>query len=279
MIKITECKNNRMLKEIYHRIRRLVSSKKKTPKRVYEDDVYIVSYPKSGNTWIRFLIGNYVTGNEFNFDNYNSLIPDIHYNPNQCGNLERPRFIKSHFSYVKKYPNVIYIVRDGRDVAVSYYHYSIKMGNIDKSVKFTGFMDEFNSGSVGPCRAWGKHVESWIGKDEDSILVVRYEDLLEDASTQLRRILSFVDIEVRQPDLQRAVKASNFENMKSMEEKQQQKEGENFPGKGSADEGKRFMRKGERGDWQDWFDEELLHEFESTHRAGLKYGGYPVYSQ
>ena len=268
-----------MIRKLYNKISSILSTKRNTPKKTYEDDVYIVSYPKSGNTWVRFLVGNYITGNKLNFENYNYVIPDIHYNPNQCKNIERPRFIKSHFSYKKKYPKVVYIVRDGRDVAVSYYNYLIKMGNIGRGTTFTRFMDDFNSGSVGQYGVWSEHVESWIEKNRNNILAVRYEDLLADASTQLRRILSFADIEVRKSDLQKAVEASKFENMKKMEEEQNQKEGKNFPGKGSADEEKRFMRKGERGDWQDWFDEELLREFESTHRAGLICGEYPVYSQ
>ena len=48
---------------------------------VFDDDIFITSYPKSGNTWLRFLIGYLVHGNTFTgFNNIEEKIPDIYVN-------------------------------------------------------------------------------------------------------------------------------------------------------------------------------------------------------
>ena len=118
------------------------------PDTIYPDDTFIVSYPKSGNTWMRFLIGNYLTGNECSFENCHLITPDIHMNPEQCEKIDRPRFIKSHAPFLPQYPKVVYIVRDVRDVVVSYYHHALKHGSREESTSLEYFVDEFNQGNI-----------------------------------------------------------------------------------------------------------------------------------
>src|ERR1044072_8130331 len=93
-----------------------------------ENDVWIVSYPKSGNTWTRFLIGNLVASPEVvDWSNIERHVPDIYFNSDpQLGKLPRPRYFKSHEAYRPEYRRVVFIVRDPRDVAVSYYHFARK---------------------------------------------------------------------------------------------------------------------------------------------------------
>src|SRR5881227_2930975 len=81
---------------------------------VYPDDVFLVSYPRSGNTWIRFLIGNLIYPNDpVTFANLEQRIPSIYTYPNHV--LRRlPRVLKSHEVFDPRYPRVIYIVRDPR---------------------------------------------------------------------------------------------------------------------------------------------------------------------
>src|SRR5438034_5257902 len=94
---------------------------------VHPNDVFLVSYPRSGNTWIRFLIGNLAYPDDpVTFANIEHRIPSIYTYPNRV--LRRlPRILKSHEAFDPRYPRVIYIVRDPRDVAVSFYHFNIKM--------------------------------------------------------------------------------------------------------------------------------------------------------
>jgi len=96
--------------------------------RTFPDDTFIVSYPKSGNTWTRFLVASLIHNQEpMTFLKADKVIPSIDTQSRRYfKSLPRPRVIKSHFPFDPTYKRVIYIVRDPKDVAVSQYHYQIK---------------------------------------------------------------------------------------------------------------------------------------------------------
>ena len=80
--------------------------------QVFDDDVFLVSYPRSGNTWARFLIGNAMNPDDpVTFANLELRVPSIYTFPDRVlrGLL---RILKSHDVYDPRYPRVIYIVRD-----------------------------------------------------------------------------------------------------------------------------------------------------------------------
>ncbi len=87
---------------------------------VYPDDTFIVSYPRSGNTWARFLVANPVYAEQpVTFANIERLIPDCEAMASRyVKRVPRPRIIKSHEYFDPRYKRVIYIVRDPRDVAL-----------------------------------------------------------------------------------------------------------------------------------------------------------------
>src|SRR6476646_4264045 len=95
---------------------------------VYADDTFVVSYPRSGNTWTRFLIANLLHPDlNVSFTNIEKLIPDTSSQSNRAlKRTPRPRIIKTHEYFDHRYPKVIYIVRDPRDVVLSYYDFQRK---------------------------------------------------------------------------------------------------------------------------------------------------------
>src|ERR1039458_10178071 len=94
---------------------------------VFPDDTFIVSYPKSGNTWTRFLIGNLLCEDEVDLSNINERVPDPEAASKRfLKRLPRPRVLKSHQAFDPRYERVLFIVRDPRDIALSKYHFDIK---------------------------------------------------------------------------------------------------------------------------------------------------------
>ena len=97
---------------------------------VYPDDTFIISYPRSGSTWTRFLAANLVYPNEkVTFVNLDQLVPATAVSSrHSLKSARRPRIIKSHNYYDHRYPRVVYVVRDPRDVVLSEYRFILKAG-------------------------------------------------------------------------------------------------------------------------------------------------------
>jgi hypothetical protein len=227
-----------------------------TPSTVHGDDVYLASYPKSGNAFLSQLICNYTESEDANcFEGLRQHLPDIHMNPEARDEIDRPRFIKSHAAVNDIYPKVVYIVRDGRQITVSYYYYLRRKDTIDADLPFEAFVRQLSKGTV-PFGSWHDHVAGWL--DRDDVLVVRYEDLLDDTQDELERIIEFAGLEVDSDRAAAAVEASRYEKLKKRQEKRLER-GEINP----SDAG---LRGGKKKDWQDHFSE-ALHE-ESLEQNG-----------
>jgi len=192
---------------------------------VYPDDTFLVSYPRSGNTWTRFLIANLVhPGGDVSFANIERLIPDTLSQSNKTlKGTPRPRIIKSHQYFDPRYPKTIYIVRDPRDVALSYYGYNRRYMHIDDSVRLEAFVDGFVSGRVIPGSAtWAEHVASWVYTrgGNASFLLLRYEEMLRSTMTVLERIANFLGIDPEPARLQMAIDLSSVNRMRKLEKLQ-----------------------------------------------------------
>lgn len=252
-------------------INKLLEKKQKRFPRLYKDDIFLVSYPKSGNTWVRFILANYLTNNNCDFINSHLIIPDIHFNPEELRNITiRPRFIKSHNNYTSRYKRVIYIVRDGRDVAVSYYFHLIKYYQINPDTSFKDYLQEFNAGHLNNYGSWSSHVKSWTRNKAKDFLLIKYEDLKSNTYREVSKILDFSGLEIVPIKLQESIRASSFENMKIMENLQN-----NFTELlSNSNQNISFVRKGLVGDWKNMFQEEDTKLFKKNHADVLKSFNY-----
>jgi hypothetical protein len=192
---------------------------------VFPDDVFLVSYPKSGNTWARFLLANLVYPHQqIDFSTINHLTPDAEaLSVRQLARTPRPRIIKSHQYFDPRYRRVIYIVRDPRDVVLSEYHFNIKRGLIGENYPMEKFVVRIlQSDTEQAYGTWAENVASWLyvrGSDP-GFLLVRYEDLESDGMRELTRIAEFLGIA---PDTQRltlALERSSANRMRELERKQ-----------------------------------------------------------
>ena len=193
---------------------------------VRPDDTFIVSYPRSGNTWTRFLIANLLHPDKsVTFANIEQLIPDAEAQSSRyMKRVRSPRVIKSHQYFDHRYCKVIYIVRDPRDVAVSYYQFARKYRSVQDGSSLESFVSDFvrgrlNSASWG---TWGENVGTWTAArhGKESFLLLRYEDLIAGATIELKRLAQFLGIDVSLQHLLDAVNRSSADRMRDLEKTQ-----------------------------------------------------------
>lgn len=218
---------------------------------VFPDDVFIASYPKSGNTWVRFLVANYLAqqnGIKVGFVNIENLVPDIYQSSDKkLLGIPAPRILKSHEVFDPRYKNVIYIIRNPLDVFTSYYYFSIKTGQIPEDTSASHYFDVFISNGIADFGTWYENVSSWTIAGDRKSLVIKYEDLLNDPYTSLENIVTHLGYDVDAERISAAINASSFEKMGKME-KEQSKDWK--PVK-NTDQNIPFVRSGKSGGWKD----------------------------
>lgn len=259
----------RFLSKLYSNIFEKSGERRITvPSPLYPDDIFLVSYPKSGSTWVRFILTHLIlseSDDPVDFATVQEVTPDIHM-VGSYGislNVQRPRVIKSHAAFTPHYPKVVYLVRDGRDVAVSFYYHQKKMSG------YHGTFRDFIEAGCNHRPAWSEHVNSWLYQDHKiPLLCIRYEDLLANGPDQIRKLCSFCGIDATDDKITRALRLSEFNRLKRLE----QEEGLGYVNQG--DTNYRFIRKGEKGDWESHFDAESKEVFKRRHQTTLERLGY-----
>jgi len=252
----------------------LMETKRGRYPTVFPDDIFVVSYPKSGSTWMRFLIGNLLYQDEpITFSNIELKVPDIYQNSNRkLLQISSPRILKSHEYFDPRYKKVIYIVRDPRDIAVSYYYHCIKFRIINEEVKIDRFLNQFIEGKIDNFGSWGKNVGSWLGarKGDPDFLFLRYEDIINDTADALKKIAIHLEINVTDESIVRAVELSSFDRMKKLE-KRQSKEWK--PTK-KSNKNLSFVRKGQYGGWINELPKEESEKIEKVWKNLMLMFGY-----
>jgi hypothetical protein len=243
---------------------------------VRSDDTFVVSYPKSGNTWQRFLIANLVRPDErISFLNINRFVPDVYQTPEEeLANYPSPRILKSHDAFSPRFPRSIYITRDPRSVAVSTFHFRVARGRLRPDEPLDELVRAFAKGTVLGKLAqlqigsWAENVMSWVSQVDQgnpSVLLLRYEDLKADTVGELRRVASFLRIPSSDAVLRSAVENSSFERLQEFEQELDKVD----PRKDWA-AGSRFIRKGALDEWKQVFSPEqnemICAAFEQTMR-------------
>jgi hypothetical protein len=187
------------------------------------NDVILASYQKTGNTWLKFLLADILTGAEPDFERSERAIPLL--GRPAAGAAPLPgggHLWKSHEPYSplfrRRCARAIYLVRDARDVAISEYHFLQRKG------RFAGdlgsFLDVFLAGRADGYGSWDDHVASftagWRGT-ADARIVVRYEDMLADCAGTLATVLRFLAIAAAPERVALAVERNSFAGMRAKE--------------------------------------------------------------
>ena len=239
-----------------------------------ENDVLLASFPRSGNTWIMNLLmylgilvlEQYVHGLHIDRpvdmpDEPSEYIPALKKLKSVVGN-ERARYrvVKSHEQYQHNFRKSIYVIRDGRDVMVSYYYYSKRFNHFESS-----FLDFLNR-SPSPAREWAAHVQSWISHPKSAIFLTRYENLLRDPFKEVQGILSFLGETRSFSDISTAISHCSFEKLAGHESAAKPNP--------TPDPNLNFFRRGTAGDWKVFFSSEHILKFKEEANWMLLKLGY-----
>jgi len=255
------------------RIKRLLA-KRRFYASIRPSDVFLVAYPKSGTTWLGFMVANFLKRNPNEEVNLaaEGYIPDInskygkHVPLRKYDSIPSPRFFRVHASYDASLPKVVYVLRDPRDALVSYWHFK-KL--VDRNGPPT-IKELVRTDDDWVC-SWDQHVAGWLFEHQHpQLLVVRYEDMHRNAAAALKAVLDFAGLPCRPADIESAVEASRFENMRKAEEK--------FGlGTPVADPTERFVRRGKIGSWKEELTGDDLRALEERFgETMVKVGYHPV---
>jgi hypothetical protein len=232
---------------------------------VFPDDTFIVSYPRSGSTWIRRLLVSIIRPDiEPSLKNIEEFIPDIHaYTNEELLHCKRPRVLKSHHSYTPYYPRVVYLLRDGRDVAVSYYDFFKVTHHYEGT--FSEFVELMLEGDSLGFGCWQNHVSSWVaGAGNIPFLVIKYEQLENQGVETLREVVDFLDIEADESLLKHAYRKCDFAYVQ-----RDVRENSRYYHKGY-----RGGVKGSSGAWKVTFSEKDLEYFWEKASEVMELAGY-----
>ncbi|XP_075212042.1 luciferin sulfotransferase-like [Lycorma delicatula] len=261
---------------------------------VRPDDVWVISYPKCGTTWTQEMV--WLIGNDCDFalaknrlllqrfpfleavsiisqepeeseDDDNVLCADT---ITFADELPSPRYIKSHLPtrllpqeiWIKK-PKIIYVTRDPKDAAVSYYHHHRLWNGYTGS--YETFMEGFLEDKLVYSPFWEHVIEYKKLENEPHVLINSYEEMKQDLPGVIRRTAQFMGKDLSDEQVSELAHHLSFKEMKvnsainGEEFIKEVKEKHEMP---IEDPELTFIRKGEVGGWRKEMSEKLVEKFE-----------------
>ena len=235
-------------------------------------DAMVCAYPKSGSTWLRFMLYEALTGEPAGFGSVNRGIPD----PKAREGARRllpggGRVFVSHDRYCPSGSRVVYMVRDVRDVLLSEYRGQLRTGDFNGDL--ATFLGRFLDGRVNYYGSWMQHVSFWLsGRQvpQEGLFVVRYESLRRDPASVLAKTLEFLGARVEPSTVAQAVENNSLERMRAKEEE--------APSGAirTIDPGLHFVGQGLAGGWRQALTKTQARRIESDAREELSRLGYPL---
>ncbi|XP_070558520.1 sulfotransferase 1B1-like isoform X2 [Ptychodera flava] len=242
---------------------------------VREDDVFIISYPKSGTTWMQQIVALIL--NNDNLDRVRDtpmtkLVPFLEITRGGVPQHEyitsmpesSPRAINTHLAdhilppqIWQKKPKIIYVARNPKDIMVSYYEFKLH-----DAMTWDEWFDRFLAGEV--CfGSWFELVPNWLKRrQEPNLCLCLYEDMHQNLRENVQRVARFLEIPLEDSVVDEITRLSTFEVMRhapvstsTLVNKKQQS----------------MLRKGIVGDWKNYFTVTQNETFERVYRERLAF--------
>lgn len=187
-----------------------------------ENKFFLASFPRSGNTWVRFLIANVYNNldrkfEEIDFHNIHEIVPEY-------GSDEKPFFsdfpkvFKTHERHKIFFKNTILLLRNPCDILYSYRDFLNKNRGLSLSLEDTVRHEKYG------IKAIASYPDSFI-KHCENVLIIVYEKLHENPVKELKKIFDFLELIVPDDIIQDAVQKSSFRMMDRIEREKGRKYG------------------------------------------------------
>lgn len=251
--------------QIFRRIRAKAARSRMRVPRVWfwhlglkPQDVFLASYPRSGSTWLRFILFEILTGEDPGFQKIDRCIPEVDTHRGVPPILPGGgRLIKTHEKYRKEYAKAIFLVRDPRDVLLSCYARAVECGLAPLVSKgdFDSFLLSSLEGRAIQMGSWQEHSRSWLESPlakNGNLMVVRYEDLRQNSEQALGHLLEFLGVTPDVRTIRKAVENNTLQQMRAKEDRARRSREPSvlLECHKSAEEDGRFVRKGAIGGWR-----------------------------
>jgi hypothetical protein len=263
-----------------HRYRHYVD-RRRFQRALRPTDVFLVGHPKSGNTWLAYMLAVLLEKNQgrrATLANVQDFVPVVHNRDSKImlySDLPSPRIFRNEGPrYAGHYPKTIYIVRDPRAVLISWYHHFLH-DYPDEIVGFDDFLHTvFTYGNINRAEPhivrWDRQVLEWFARAKSQcVWIARYEDLIKDRREVLRRAIEFTGLASDEASFNEAVERSSFENMRQ-EELLYGAE----PYSGTKGERGYYTRRGKSNAWKEEIEPGVLNKIEAQFARAMKVAGY-----
>lgn len=229
---------------------------------------YVNSYPRSGNTWVRGLFNRLLSPVNIDvnpyFEMYFNLIEIKRQHKLTLKEIRSNEItmIKSHGRYEENYKSIpiIYLVRDGRDAIISYYHFNVDHRGYAESFdsyfdrhvvqdKMVNYRERVLRKFMGD---WSQNVLSYINKN--NVLIVRYEDLIHEPILYCEAMFNHIGVNVTKSKLVDAIE----ESRRQLIEKNIRHD----------------RQRGRTGNWRSVLTEQQNSQFLQKHKFAIDLMGY-----
>lgn len=249
---------------------------------VQKGDVFINTYPKAGTTWMSEIVWQVFFDGKTDERKMHLRIPYLEYAKDDynCSTKEEldkfyvespfPRVFKLHLPYHrmplgdrKIKPKFIYVIRTPKDVAVSYYFHYKGLGTYKFNRSWDEFFEMFFEGKVVD-GSWFDHVIGWWGhRDDPNILFLKYEDMKKNLFGAVEKVAKFLGKELSTEVIERIANQTTFRSMS-------EKNVTYIPASATTQgTNMKFLRKGEVGDWRNYFTDEQNRRFDDLYEKKM----------
>jgi alcohol sulfotransferase len=216
-------------------------------------DVYLLSYPKTGRTWIRLFLQLYIG---LCYDHQKtSLIGNLFY----PAKLKKPRIFLTHtlLNYQPKNgAKTVVMVRDPKDILVSsYFHNTRRSYSVPKDYPIGKYIRDPASG-IDLVLDWYRKTQEKLEKGGQNFLI-SYEDLHSNPKTAFRELIEFIGLPVDEGNLKKCIKGCDFKTLKNnMDVFKDHPEKQRYWAWDEKDPESHKFRRGKVGGYKDYLSEE-----------------------